>query len=105
MLYRGDFVHTVQLSDITICHDYLLGKFSVFVSCTLNDLVSQLLTLRVISPILSTRRLRFPALSFRTRATIPSFLYLQAVSFFRPFVISIYTHRNSSTKEQAYIYL
>ncbi|KAH9179235.1 Metallo-dependent hydrolase [Lactarius sanguifluus] len=25
MLYRGDFVHTVQLSDITICHDYLLA--------------------------------------------------------------------------------
>ncbi|KAH9049915.1 Metallo-dependent hydrolase [Lactarius hengduanensis] len=25
MLYRGDFIHTVQLSDITICHDYLLA--------------------------------------------------------------------------------
>ncbi|KAI9465493.1 Metallo-dependent hydrolase [Lactarius psammicola] len=25
MLYRGDFVHTAQLSDITICHDYLLA--------------------------------------------------------------------------------
>lgn len=25
MLYRGDFVHTAQLSDISICHDYLLA--------------------------------------------------------------------------------
>jgi hypothetical protein len=26
MLYRGDFVYTEQLSDLTICHDHLLGK-------------------------------------------------------------------------------
>jgi hypothetical protein len=104
MLYRGDFVHTVQLSDITICHDYLLGKYSVSLSRTPNDLVSQPLTLRVISPILSKRRLRIPALSSRTRATI-SFLYLQAVSFFRPSVTYTSTPRNSFIKEQAYIYL
>ena len=104
MLYRGDFVHTVQLSDLTICHDYLLGKCSVSLSRTPNDLVFQLLTLRAISPILSKRRLRFPALSSRTRATI-LFLYLQAVSFFRPSVTSTSTLRNSFTKEQAYIFL
>jgi hypothetical protein len=78
---------------------------SFFVSCTPNDLVFQPLTLRAISPILSKRRLRFPALSFRTRATMLSFLYLQAVSFFRHFVTSIYMHRNSFTKEPGCIYL
>ncbi|KAH8998581.1 hypothetical protein EDB92DRAFT_1791476 [Lactarius akahatsu] len=70
MLYRGDFVHTVQLSDIMICHDYLLGKSSMFVSM---------------------RRPRFPAPSYRTRATIPSFLYLQA-SFLLPTFCDLHLH-------------
>ena len=88
------------------CMQRLLTRqvLSFFISCTPNDSVPQPLTLRVISPILSKRRLRFPALSFRTRATIRSCLYLQAVSFFRHFVTSIYTHRNSFTREQGCIY-
>jgi guanine deaminase len=36
MLYRGDFVYTEQPSDLTICHDHLLGKPDELFSCIVN---------------------------------------------------------------------
>ncbi len=83
----------------------VLNVISFFGSSTPSNLVSQLSTLPVTSLILSLLRLRFPVLLFRLQATIPLLLFLQAAFFFRPFVIFICMHRNSSIREQAYIYL